>query len=108
MYFRTALCETLSVIIVAVLCVSLGSSRTLTGDSTPAGTLISNRAEASYEGEAGIRYDTVSETVTFTVLAVSTLTVSPKETAPSATVGPQEHATRVFRICNTGNVPNTY
>ena len=56
----------------------------------------------------GITYSTVSETVTFTVVAVATLTVLPKETAPSASVVPQERITRLFRICNTGNVANTY
>ena len=109
MDFRNKLNKTLCAIIVAVLFVSIGSSRTrLSGDSTPAGTLISNRAEATYEGDEGIPYSTVSETVTFTVLAVATLTVAPKETAPSASVGPQERITRLFHICNTGNVANTY
>jgi len=107
--FRNKFSKTLSAIVVAVLFVSLGSSRTrLNGDSGPAGTIISNRAEATYEGDGGTTYSTVSETVTFTVLAVATLTVAPKETAPSASVVPQERITRLFRICNTGNVANTY
>jgi uncharacterized repeat protein (TIGR01451 family) len=107
--FRNKFSKTLCALAVAVLLASLGSSRTrLTGDSTPAGTIISNRAEANYEGDGGTTYSTVSETVTFTVLAVATLTVAPKETAPSASVGPQERITRLFRICNTGNVANTY
>lgn len=109
MDFRNKLTQALSAIVIAVLCVSLGSSRTrLSGDSTPAGTTISNRAEATYEGDGGTNYSTVSETVTFTVLAVATLTVAPKETAPSASVVPQERITRLFHICNTGNVANTY
>jgi uncharacterized repeat protein (TIGR01451 family) len=109
MDFRTKFIKTFSALIVAVLCVSLGSSRTrIDGVSTPAGTVISNRAEATYEGDGGITYETVSETVTFTVVAVATLAVAPKETAPSASVGPQERITRLFRICNTGNVANTY
>ena len=108
-YFRNKFSKTLLAIVVAVLFASLGSSRTrLSGDSTPAGTIISNRAEATYEGDGGTTYSAVSETVTFTVLAVATLTVAPKETAPSASVGPQERITRLFRICNTGNVANTY
>ncbi|HEY8186346.1 MAG TPA: hypothetical protein VIF64_09770 [Pyrinomonadaceae bacterium] len=99
----------LSTIVVAVLCASIASSGTrLAGDATPAGTVISNRAEANYEGEGGTTYSSVSETVSFTVVAVATLTVSPKETVPSATVVPQERITRPFRICNTGNVANTY
>jgi uncharacterized repeat protein (TIGR01451 family) len=107
--FRTKITQVLSAIVVAVLCASVGSSgMRMSGDSTRAGITISNRAEANYEGEAGTTYSTVSETVSFTVVAVATLTVSPKETTPSATVVPQERVTRSFRICNTGNVANTY
>ena len=96
MDLRTKLSQTLSAIFVVVLFVSLGSSRTrLSGDSTPAGTLISNRAEATYEGEDGAKYGTVSETVSFTVVAVATLTVAPKETAPSASVVPGERIARL-------------
>ncbi|HEV7472931.1 MAG TPA: hypothetical protein VGN90_02710 [Pyrinomonadaceae bacterium] len=105
---RSTLSKSFYVVVVAFLFASLASSRTrLAGDSTPAGTIITNRAEATYESN-GTTYDTASETVTFTVVAVATLTVSPKETAPSASVAPQERVTRIFRICNTGNVSNTY
>ena len=41
-------------------------------------------------------------------MAVASLTVSPKETAPSASVGPQQRVDRLFSICNTGNVASTY
>lgn len=105
---RTKLSRSLAAVIVALLFASLAISRTRSaGDPTPAGTVIANRAEATYESD-GTTYNTASETVTFTVLAIATLTVSPKETVPSATVSPQEQVTRVFRICNTGNVANTY
>jgi uncharacterized repeat protein (TIGR01451 family) len=77
-------------------------------DRTPSGTAIINRAEGSYQGDDGAPYTTVSETVTLTVLAVATLAVTPKETTPSANVGPQERVTRLFSICNTGNLTNTY
>jgi len=106
--FQIKFSKSLSAIVVAVLLSSFATARTrFTGDSTPAGTVISNRAEATYEIE-GESFSTVSETVTFTVLAVATLTVAPKETVPSASVVPQERVTRIFRICNTGNVANTY
>ena len=106
--FQTKFSKSLSAIVVAILFASLASSRTrLAGDSAPSGTVIANRAEATYEID-GTPYSTVSETVTFTVQAVATLTVTPKETAPSASVVPQERITRVFRICNTGNVANSY
>jgi uncharacterized repeat protein (TIGR01451 family) len=100
--------KSLSTIVVAVLFAAMASSRTrFVDDRTAAGTIISNRAEATYESD-GETFSIVSETVTVTVLAVATLTVSPKETSPSASVGPQERVTRLFRICNTGNVANAY
>ena len=105
----TILSKLFSALLVAIICASMASSRSrLLEDGTAAGTVISNRAEAVYQGEDGTSYSTASETITVTVLAVATLTVAPKETAPSADVGPHERITRVFRICNTGNVANSY
>jgi len=76
-------------------------------DSTNGGTIISSRAEASYQDEAGESYNTVSPTVTVTVLTVSTIAVTPDETAPSDKVAPHEGITRLFRVCNTGNNADT-
>lgn len=107
--FRTKFSRLLSAIVVAVLFASLTAARFRSGEnSAPAGTVISNQASATYEGDEGTTYDTVSPVVTFNVLAVATLMVSPKETVPSASVIPQERITRLFRICNTGNVTNSY
>ena len=77
-------------------------------DATGAGTIISNRAEASYKDETGEAFTTVSSTVTVNVLAVATLAVTPDETAPSETVAPRERVTRLFRICNTGNNADSF
>jgi len=77
-------------------------------DGTGGGTIISSRAEASYQDEAGESYNTVSPTVTVTVLTVSTIAVTPDETAPSDTIAPRESVTRVFRVCNTGNNADTF
>jgi uncharacterized repeat protein (TIGR01451 family) len=74
---------------------------------TDAGSVISNRAEASYSDEFGENYTTVSPTVTVTVLAVATLIVTPDETASSELVVPHDHITRLFRVCNTGNTVDT-
>ncbi|HVS21832.1 MAG TPA: hypothetical protein VHD88_08295 [Pyrinomonadaceae bacterium] len=76
--------------------------------TTNAGTVISNRAEATYTDDAGENYNTVSPTVTVTVLAIATVVVTPDETAPSDTTAPHERITRVFRICNTGNNADTF
>ena len=106
---RTKFGTPLAALVVTILFTAMASSRTNSvGDNTPSGTIITNRAEATYEGADGTTYSTASETITFTVLPVATLTVAPKETVPSASVGPQQRITRLFRICNTGNVPNSY
>lgn len=107
--FRTKPGKALAALIVTILFTAIATSRThFVGDNTPSGTIITNRAEATYEGGDGTTYTTISQTITFTVLPVATLTVGPKETVPSAIVGPQQRITRLFRICNTGNVQNSY
>ncbi|HKZ78386.1 MAG TPA: hypothetical protein VJ124_08675, partial [Pyrinomonadaceae bacterium] len=77
-------------------------------ESPAAGTVISNRAEAAYRDESGTTYAVASQTVAVTVLAVASLLVTPDETMASATVGPHERLTRIFRVCNTGNTPDRY
>jgi uncharacterized repeat protein (TIGR01451 family) len=76
--------------------------------SSGAGTVISNRAEATYQDETGESFTTVSPTVTVTILAVATLIVTPDETVPSDTVVAHERPTRLFRVCNTGNTADTF
>ncbi len=106
---HTKLDKWLAALIVTILCTAIVSSRTNSPvDTTGGGTTITNRAEATYEGADGTTYSTTSQTITLTVLPVASLTVGPKETTPSASVGPQQRVTRLFRICNTGNVPNSY
>ncbi len=73
-----------------------------------AGVVISNRAEATYADETGEEFLTVSPTVSVTVSTVAAVTVTPDETEPSASVGPNERVTRLFRVCNTGNTPDLY
>ncbi|HEX8070669.1 MAG TPA: isopeptide-forming domain-containing fimbrial protein [Pyrinomonadaceae bacterium] len=75
---------------------------------TPADTVISNQAEATYTDDTGAAFATVSPTITVTVLPVVAVSVTPDETAPSAVVGPRERVTRVFRVCDTGNTPDLY
>lgn len=76
--------------------------------ATPGGAVITNRAHATYCDGSGEIYSTASDTVTVTVLAVASVTVTPDETAPSDTVAPREQVTRVFRICNAGNTPDNF
>ncbi len=68
--------------------------------STAAGTIITNRAEATYEDESGTGFATVSQTISVMVLPVAALAVMPRETTPSATVAPNERVTRLFHLCN--------
>ncbi|HKR13819.1 MAG TPA: hypothetical protein VJT15_17270 [Pyrinomonadaceae bacterium] len=82
--------------------------KVLAFDGTPAGSVISNRAEATYEDDLGTGYSAVSPIVEVTIQAVVSLRVTPDETTASTTVGQRERITRVFRVCNTGNVPDTY
>jgi len=71
--------------------VAQASSRAL--DSSNAGTVISNRAQARSRNEAGER-----PAVAFT----------PHETAPSSMLAPHDQAARAFRVCNTGNTPDSF
>jgi uncharacterized repeat protein (TIGR01451 family) len=73
-----------------------------------ADTVISNRAEATYEDEDGNAFGTVSATVTVTVRSVSAVVTTPDETDPSDAVAPGERVTRLFRVCNGGNTPDLY
>src|SRR2546421_11146924 len=80
-------------------------ARVLDGEVPSAGGGISNFAEATYTDESGTSFATISPTVTVTVLAVSTLTVTPDETQPSPRAGPNEKWTRAFPVLNTGTTP---
>jgi uncharacterized repeat protein (TIGR01451 family) len=100
--------RTAIILLLALVCAATVGALARPDGTTPAASVISNRAEATYEDDSGATFATISPTVTVTVLAVSTLTVSPDETQPSANVGPNETVTRVFRICNTGNTPDLY
>ncbi len=106
---RTKSSKLVASILIAMLVAAIATSRprSLT-EVTNSGTVISNRAEATYESGDGTTYRVASQTVTFTVHAVANLTVGPKETMPSANVGPQQRVDRLFSICNTGNVASTY
>jgi uncharacterized repeat protein (TIGR01451 family)/fimbrial isopeptide formation D2 family protein len=106
--FLTKMSKPAAAILIALLVAAIAISRSRAGDPTDSGTVITNRAEATYEGTDGVAYRVASETVTFTVLAVPSLTVGPKQTAPSASVAPQQRVERLFNICNTGNIPSSY
>lgn len=98
-------------LIAIFLAVGAGDSRARTavdGDATPATTVISNRASATYIDDDGSSFNAVSDTVSLTVLAVSAIVVTPDETEASSSVTPNEQVVRTFRICNPGNTPDRY
>jgi uncharacterized repeat protein (TIGR01451 family) len=106
---RTKFSNLVASVLIAFLVAAIATSRTRSfAEATNAGTVITNRAEGTYESGDGTTHRVASETVTFTVQAVASLTVGPKETTPSANVGPQQRVDRLFSICNTGNLSSTY
>lgn len=75
---------------------------------TVQGTIISNHAEASYKDQNGIIFKTISPTVSLSVKAISSLTVTPDETESSAVIVPNQLLIKQFRVCNTGNNIDSY
>src|SRR5438876_9308448 len=53
---------------------------------TPGGTVITNRADATYQDQDGGRYSTQSPIVYVTVATVPAISVGPDETVPSGVV----------------------
>ncbi len=100
-------CKATLLVLLAALLAS-GQAVNAFDGSVEAGTLISNRAEATYLDTDGLSFATISPTISITVVAVPGLAVTPDETEPSATVAPNERVTRLFTICNTGNTPDFY
>ena len=90
--------------VVALVCGTASSSWARLVESTsPGGVIITNQARATYSDSTGETFETVSPTVTLTVVAVASIAVTPDETVASDNVGPREQVTRTFRVCNTGN-----
>ena len=72
-----------------------------------AGTAVTNRADGAYESEDE-KVSATSVTTTATVKAVSAVKVTPDETGPSTNTAPNERVTKLFRICNIGNGPDSF
>jgi uncharacterized repeat protein (TIGR01451 family) len=100
----------LLLLVLTLTCVSAGRAVTPADDGgpTPAAIVITNHASATYNDDEGKSFEAVSQTITVTVLAVSAIVVTPDETESSALVSPNERVVRIFRVCNSGNSPDTY
>jgi len=72
-----------------------------------AGTAVTNRANGAYEGEDG-KVSGTSVTTIATVKAISAVKVTPDETGPSTNTAPNERVTKLFRVCNIGNGPDSF
>jgi uncharacterized repeat protein (TIGR01451 family) len=75
---------------------------------TGAGISIQNQAGATYRDSDGATYETKSPVVTITVRGVAGIVVTPDDTQSSALTIPNDRITRVFRVCNAGNMPDSY
>jgi uncharacterized repeat protein (TIGR01451 family) len=106
---KTSFLKTCAAILLGVVVAGHDGARAFAREvGETAGVVITNRAEVTYRDDEGFDYKSASQTVTVTIQAVASFIFTPDETVPSTTVGSQEHLTRVFRICNTGNVADTY
>ncbi len=72
------------------------------------GVVITNQAHATYSDPGGNDHQVSSNPVSLTVIAVVSLSVTPDDTQPTGIMVPNEQVTRLFRVCNTGNVADQY
>ncbi|HYU97959.1 MAG TPA: hypothetical protein VE977_03980, partial [Pyrinomonadaceae bacterium] len=101
--------KALVALLTALICaLSLSAQAPIADSSTAAGTIISSHAEGTYLSGDSELINTISGTVTLIVAAVSGIAVTPDDTTPSSTHTPQERTTKVFRVCNTGNVADSF
>ncbi|MBL8204090.1 MAG: hypothetical protein JNM09_07665 [Blastocatellia bacterium] len=73
--------------------------------ATPGGTVIRNRASATYTDDVSnpTKYSSTSNEVTTTVSYVAGLEITPDGSTPSTTVTPSSTATYTFTVRNLGN-----
>lgn len=70
--------------------------------------VITNQAHATYNDPDGNKHQIASDPVSLTVVSVVNLSVTPDDTAPTGVMVPNEQVTRIFHLCNTGNIPDQY
>lgn len=73
--------------------------------ATPGGTVIRNKASATYTDDPGnpTKYNVLSNEVTTTVSYVAGLQITPDGSTPATTVTPGSTATYTFTVTNLGN-----
>lgn len=78
---------------------------TALAQATPGGTIIRNKASATYTDDPTnpTKYSVISNEVTTTVSYVAGLQITPDGSAPATTVPPGSTATYTFTVTNLGN-----
>jgi hypothetical protein len=71
------------------------------------GTVISNRAAVQYNEPTGATVNTISNTVSVTVVNVTGLAITPDGTVTPGVNGGASNVTRTFVLSNTGNISQT-
>jgi hypothetical protein len=94
-------------LMLSIVLLAAGTLAQTSDNPSEAGTAVTNRANGGYEGEDG-KVSGTSVTTTATVKAVSAVKVTPDETGPSTNTAPNERVTKLFRICNIGNGPDSF
>ena len=83
----------------------MGVSALAQGTATPGGTVIHNKASATYTDDvtSPTKYSATSNDVTTTVAYVAGLEITPDASAPATTVNPGATGTYTFTVKNLGN-----
>lgn len=93
---------------IAFFILILGKAQLLSQNQTRAGSVISSSVKGTYNDASGRFFESISQTITVTVLEANSVAVTPDQTSASEVVAPNQTIIREFRICNTGNSPNSY
>lgn len=90
--------------ILALCAITCALSANAFAQNTPGGTVISNRATATYSDGGGNNFSTDSNTVTVTVANVSGIAITPDAgTRPTVVAGQTTGTLFTFAVNNTGN-----
>src|SRR6266403_3709633 len=94
-------------LMLSIVLLAAGTLAQTSDTPSEAGAAVTNRADGSYETE-GNKVSGTTITTTANVRSVSGVKVTPDETSPSTNTAPNEHVTKIFRICNAGNGPDSF
>ncbi len=94
-------------LMLSIVLLAAGTLAQTSDTPSEAGAAVTNRADGSYESE-GNKVSGTTVTTTATVKSVSGVNVTPDETGPSTNTAPNERVSKLFRICNAGNGPDSF